>query len=150
MSMPNSQGRSNSLLTVDLRVSKLPLKDLHEGEIKITPSRVDRLKARQVRNVFEPVLTHDAAWLVDHDEFALSVLVQYLDGFRRDRWLVPMNNVLDPIAVTHDGVRLRNLSVDSSHARLERISLHSARVRARCLLSTIIQKKSKTHGVPHT
>src|SRR5712672_2469347 len=37
--------------TVDLLASKLPLKGLHEGEVKIMPCRVDRLKACQVRNI---------------------------------------------------------------------------------------------------
>jgi hypothetical protein len=67
--------------------------------------------------------THDATWLVDHDKVTFSVLVKYLDGFRRDRRLVTMNNIFDAIPVPHDRVGLGDLAIDSSDARLERVSL---------------------------
>ena len=67
--------------------------------------------------------THDATRLVNHDEITFSVLVKYLDGLRRDRRLVTMNNIFDAIPVLHYRVRLGDLAIDSSDARLECVSL---------------------------
>jgi hypothetical protein len=68
---------------------------------------------------------HDATRLVNHDEVTFSVLVKYLDGSRRDRRFVTMNDIFDAIPVPHDRVRLGDLAVDSSDARLERVSLQN-------------------------
>lgn len=67
--------------------------------------------------------THNTTRLVNHDEITFSVLEEYLDGFRRDRRLVTMNDILDAIAVPHDRVGLGNPAIDGRNARLERISL---------------------------
>jgi hypothetical protein len=69
--------------------------------------------------------THDATWLVDNYELAVSVLVQYLDTPGRDRGLMAMDDIFDAVAVAHDRVRLGDLPVDSSDARFERISLRN-------------------------
>jgi len=85
-------------------------------------------KKRLQINLRSSVLyTHDATRLVNHDKVTFSVLVKYLDRFRRDRRLVTMNNIFDAIPVPHDRVRLGDLGIDSSDARLERVSLqHNA------------------------
>ncbi len=70
-------------------------------------------------------MTHDATRLVDHDEITFAVLVEYLDRFRRDRRLVAMNDIFDAIPIAHEGIRLGNIAVDGSDARLERISLRN-------------------------
>jgi hypothetical protein len=67
--------------------------------------------------------THDATRLVNHDKVTFSVLVKYLDGFRRDRGLVTMNDIFNAVSVPHDRVRLGDLAIDGSDARLERVSL---------------------------
>ena len=67
--------------------------------------------------------THNTTRLINHDEITFSVLEEYLDGFRRDRRLVTMNDIFDAIAVPHNSVRLGNLAVDGRNARLERVSL---------------------------
>jgi hypothetical protein len=67
--------------------------------------------------------THNTTRLVNHDEITFSVLEEYLDGFRRDRRLVAMNDIFDAIAVPHNRVGLGNLPVDGRNARLEGVSL---------------------------
>lgn len=88
---------------------------------------MNRLKAKRIQiNLRSSVLyTHDATWLVNHDKITVSVLVKYLDGFRRDRRLVTMNDIFDAIPVPHDRVRLGDLAIDGSDARLERVSLQN-------------------------
>ena len=69
--------------------------------------------------------THDATGLVNHDEVTFSVLVKYFDGLSRYWRLVTMNDILDAIPVPHDCIRLSDLAIDSSDARLERVSLQN-------------------------
>lgn len=60
--------------------------------------------------------THYTARLVNHNKFTFSVLMQYLDGFRRDWRLVTMHDIFEAIAVPHDRARLGNLAIDGSDA----------------------------------
>lgn len=67
--------------------------------------------------------THNTTRLVNHDEITFSILEEYLDGFRRDRRLVAMNDIFDAITVPHNRVGLGDLAVDGRNARLECVSL---------------------------
>ena len=51
--------------------------------------------------------------------------MKYFDGLSRYRRLVTMYDILDAIPVPHDCVRLGDLAIDSSDARLERVSLQN-------------------------
>jgi len=48
---PRRATSSKPALTVNLRVSKFPLKDLHEREIKVTSCCVNRLTAKRVQQI---------------------------------------------------------------------------------------------------
>lgn len=87
--------------------------------------------------------THDATRLVYHDEITFAVLVKYLDGFRRDRRLVTMNNIFHAIPVPHDRVRLSNLAIDSSDARLERVSLQNSAAAASPPSADLLSNRQK-------
>lgn len=109
-------------LTVNLWVTELSLQNLHEREIKITPCCVHRLQSKRAQSGWIQIrassgsVTHNTAWLVDHDEVSLFVLVQYLDRSGRHWGLVAMDHIFDAVPVAHDCVGLGNLAVDSSHA----------------------------------